>query len=353
MNNEVLYWSVMAGAILLGIVFTVIYYFARYYVKFDSDDKEIAPSLKNKENKKGPTDLRQALKLTREGFWGRFSKDSLDTNVELNLDGIEEALYSSDIGPQTAQRIFARLTEEFSGKPVEADSLRQSIRNILLQMMSSDKISKDLWTASSDTIPQVWMIVGVNGAGKTTTIGKLASQAQMKNKKVLIIAGDTYRAAADSQLAVWAKRSGTEIFISNQTKDPAAVSYSGLEYAKAHGFDLVIIDTAGRLHTQDHLMEELKKVKRVLSKLEPSAPDETILVVDANNGQNALAQAKTFNEALGLTGVILTKMDGTSKGGVVFGIVDEMGLPIPFIGVGEAIDDLRPFSAKEFVESII
>jgi fused signal recognition particle receptor len=197
------------------------------------------------------------------------------------------------------------------------------------------------------------MIVGVNGAGKTTTIGKLARRIAQSGRKVLVAAGDTFRAAAGDQLKVWTERAQVEIFSPDNVTDPSAVAYQAIERGKTEGVDVVIIDTAGRLHTQKNLMEELKKMQRVMTKLIPDAPHETLLVLDANSGQNALIQAREFNQALGVTGVVLTKLDGTAKGGVAVGLACELGLPIKLIGVGEGIEDLRRFSPQEFVDSIL
>jgi fused signal recognition particle receptor len=195
-------------------------------------------------------------------------------------------------------------------------------------------------------------VVGVNGAGKTTSIGKIAGQLAHSGKRVLVAAGDTFRAAAGNQLKTWTDRAQVEIFSPEGVTDPSAVAFDAVSKGKAQGYDVVIVDTAGRLHTQSNLMEELKKMKRVITKVIPEAPHETLIVLDANSGQNALMQAREFHKALGLTGVVLTKMDGTAKGGVAVGLAHELKIPIRLIGVGEKIGDLRPFSVKEFVESI-
>ncbi len=194
--------------------------------------------------------------------------------------------------------------------------------------------------------------MGVNGAGKTTSIGKIAARLAQDGKRVLVAAGDTFRAAAESQLKVWTERAQVEIFSPQGVNDPSAVAFDAVAKAKAQNYDVVLIDTAGRLHTQVNLMEELKKVQRVIKKVIPEAPHETLLVLDGNSGQNALIQAKQFHQALQVTGIVLTKMDGSSKGGVAVGIAYEIKVPIRFIGIGEKVQDLRPFSAKEFVDSI-
>jgi fused signal recognition particle receptor len=236
-------------------------------------------------------------------------------------------------------------------------TLREEMLSIfnksLGNLVSESDLLKRLSFSQSESIPSVWMIVGVNGAGKTTSIGKLAHMLAQSQKKVLIAAGDTFRAAAGGQLKVWADRAQVDIFSPEGVTDPSAVAFDALSKAKAGGYDVVIIDTAGRLHTQANLMEEIKKVKRVMQKIVPESPHETLIVLDANQGQNALQQAKEFHQALGLTGVILTKLDGTAKGGVAVGVAYEVDLPIKLIGVGEKIQDLRSFSPEEFVDSIL
>jgi fused signal recognition particle receptor len=296
--------------------------------------------------------LEEALSQTKKSFWGRISGsltgDSLDKG---NLEDIEEILYTSDLGPKTVQRLFSSMESKI--KPgMTGEELRQVLRSEMIHIFAETKQESDSFLIKPDELT-VWMVVGVNGAGKTTTIGKLASQLQHQGKKVLIAAGDTFRAAADEQLKVWSERANVEIFSPDNVKDPSAVAFDAVNKAKAKGFDVVIIDTAGRLHTQKNLMEELKKVKRVMEKVVPTAPHEVILVLDANSGQNALVQAEQFHQALGVTGVILTKMDGSAKGGVAVGIACDVGLPVRMIGVGESVEDLRVFSPQSFVDSII
>jgi fused signal recognition particle receptor len=347
---------------VVGVGSTVIYYFARYWIKTDADDKELLtqkpisigaePAVKAAPK---PKQVRAALESTRETLWGRLSRLTFVGELKPQLrNEIEEILYTSDLGPNTAEFFLSRLDQDLSrAEKNNADHVRSALRSEM-QNIFQETAAKDLWArVEGEKKSAVWMIVGVNGAGKTTTLGKLASLAKSKNLKTLIVAGDTFRAAADSQLKVWAERAGSEIFNPENIKDPSAVAYSGLERAKAVGAELVLIDTAGRLHTQDHLMQELQKMKRVMSKIYPEAPHETLLVIDANAGQNALVQARQFHEAVGLTGVIITKMDGSAKGGVALGIVHELKIPVVYIGIGEAIEDLRPFNASEFIEAII
>lgn len=300
-----------------------------------------------------PANLQSALGPTKDAFWGRI-KGLFSQLTTPQLEEVEEILYSSDLGPKTVQRLMASVGDQLTNR--ELKSL-DSLRAVLLKEMQSIVYpvhapfeGKELLNITTNK-PTVWLVVGVNGAGKTTTIGKLAGWANARGKKVLVAAGDTFRAAAASQLTVWSKRAQVEIF--EKEGAPSGVAFDAVQKAAKDGFDIVIVDTAGRLHTQANLMEELKKVKRVMEKALPGSPHETILVLDANNGQNALVQAKQFHEALGVSGVILTKLDGTAKGGVVIGLACELGLPVRAIGIGEKMEDIRAFNAKEFVDSII
>jgi fused signal recognition particle receptor len=207
-------------------------------------------------------------------------------------------------------------------------------------------------TSNQTSKPLIILVIGVNGVGKTTTVGKLAHQYRMAGKKVMLVAGDTFRAAAGEQLEIWAKRSQAEIIRQKEGSDPSAVVYDALQAARARGIDIVLIDTAGRLHTRINLMEELKKIHRTIQKEFPEGPHQTLLVLDATMGQNVISQAKIFNEALAITGIILTKLDGTAKGGIVVGICQELKIPISQIGIGEKVDDLQPFNPREFVQAI-
>ncbi|WP_295905756.1 signal recognition particle-docking protein FtsY [uncultured Bdellovibrio sp.] len=303
-------------------------------------------------------DLKEALKKTEENLFGRIrSLFKGDTNNK-HLEEIEEILYTSDLGPMTVQRLMAALEDKLSKKE-RADydtvrtALKEEIKNIFAGSHSAAPdqgiLSKIQFAAEG---PTVLMIVGVNGAGKTTSIGKISAQLAGQGKKVLVAAGDTFRAAAGGQLKVWTDRAQVEIFSPEGVTDPSAVAFDAVAKGKAQGYDVVIVDTAGRLHTQANLMEEIKKMKRVMTKVIPEAPHETLIVLDANSGQNALMQAKEFHNALTLTGAILTKMDGTAKGGVAVGLAQELQIPIKLIGVGERIQDLRTFSSQEFVDSL-
>ncbi len=262
---------------------------------------------------------------------------------------LEEILLSSDVGVKTTQKLLQNLAE------VITHSGKQDIR--LLKHFLKQELIKILETGDEPVAviepPRVILVVGINGVGKTTTLGKLAKKIRAKGQKVLLAAADTYRAAAVAQLKVWAERTGAHTLSQQEGADPAAIAYDSVKSATARGIDVVLIDTAGRLHTKVNLMEEMKKIKRVIQKARPDAPHEIYLVVDATTGQNALAQAKEFHEALGVTGIILTKLDGTAKGGIVVGIQDELKIPVRYIGVGERVEDLREFRAKEFVEALL
>lgn len=306
----------------------------------------------------GAVDLKEALKKTEENLFGRIRSLFKSEGSSKHLDEIEEILYTSDLGPVTVQRLMKALEEKLSKKEradyeTVRDALKEEIKNIFAGSHSTSLdqgiMSKIHFAAAG---PTVLMIVGVNGAGKTTSIGKISAQFASQGKKVLVAAGDTFRAAAGGQLKVWTDRAQVEIFSPEGVTDPSAVAFDAVAKGKAQGYDIIIVDTAGRLHTQANLMEEIKKMKRVMSKVISDAPHETLIVLDANSGQNALMQAKEFHSALTLTGAILTKMDGTAKGGVAVGLAQELQIPIKLIGVGERIQDLRTFSSEEFVNSL-
>ncbi|WP_413293148.1 signal recognition particle-docking protein FtsY [Bdellovibrio sp. HCB185ZH] len=303
-------------------------------------------------------DLSEALKKTEENLFGRIRSLFKSGDANQHLDDIEEILYTSDLGPVTVQRLMGALHEKLSRKEradydTVRDSLKEEIKNIFAASHSAAPaagiLSKIQFATSG---PTVLMIVGVNGAGKTTSIGKISAQLAAEGKKVLVAAGDTFRAAAGGQLKVWTDRAQVEIYSPEGVTDPSAVAFDAVAKGKVQNYDVVIVDTAGRLHTQANLMEEIKKMKRVMTKVIPEAPHETLIVLDANSGQNALMQAKEFHKSLELTGAVLTKMDGTAKGGVAVGLAQELQIPIKLIGVGERIQDLRTFSAQEFVDSL-
>lgn len=264
---------------------------------------------------------------------------------------METLLISADLGVETAQTVLNKLAESLARKQLaDGDAVYEALKSHLQSILSQN--DKPLTLETSDHSPFVILMVGVNGAGKTTTIGKLAKQFQRQGKKVMLAAGDTFRAAAVEQLHVWGERNDIPVIAQHTGADSASVIFDALQAAKARKMDILIADTAGRLHTQDNLMEELKKVKRVLQKLCPEAPHETMLILDASIGQNALVQARQFHEAIGLSGITMTKLDGTAKGGILFAIANELGIPFRYIGIGEGIEDLRPFDAAQFVGAL-
>jgi fused signal recognition particle receptor len=295
--------------------------------------------------------LRDRLRRTRHGLVsglaGLFAGRKLDDEA---LEELESRLLLADVGVDVTNHLVKRLTERVSRQQLsDIPALLQALRDELLAILS---VCQRPWQPS-ESQPYVILTVGVNGVGKTTTIGKLAKKLQNDGHSVLLAAGDTFRAAAVEQLQVWGERNRIAVIAQQSGADSASVIYDAIRAAKARQVDVVIADTAGRLHTQSNLMEELKKIKRVMGKVDPAAPHEVLLVVDASTGQNALNQAVQFHEAVGVTGLILTKLDGTAKGGIVFAIARRLGLPIRFIGVGENIEDLREFDAAEFVAALL
>lgn len=300
--------------------------------------------------KETPVPLAEKLKNTRSSLWGRMRRVFEGNSESEALDQMEEILFTSDIGPQTVENLLEKVRFDLKSAQLKNfDVVSKALKEEMASMIEPLHPSPINWNAQG---PTVVLVVGVNGVGKTTTIGKLAALWAQEGKKVLVAAGDTFRAAAAAQLKVWSERAQVEIFAPEHTKDPSGVAFEAVQKAIRDKFDVVIVDTAGRLHTQAPLMEELKKIKRVLGKALEGAPHESWIVLDANSGQNALIQAKEFNEAVSLTGAIVTKMDGTAKGGVVIGLHDEMKIPVKKIGVGEKLEDLRTFEPREFLEAI-
>lgn len=266
------------------------------------------------------------------------------------LEEIETNLLMADIGIDATRQIIDRLTDAVKRKDLaDAEALYRALQAELRALLAVSEAELQIETEHK---PYVILLVGVNGVGKTTTIGKLASQLQVLGKSVMLAAGDTFRAAAVEQLQVWGERNQVPVVAQHTGADSASVIFDALQAAKAREVDVLIADTAGRLHNKDNLMEELKKVVRVMKKIDESAPHEVMLVLDAGTGQNALAQARHFQQAVGVTGITLTKLDGTAKGGIIFAISEQLGIPIRFIGIGEGIGDLRPFRADEFVEAL-
>ncbi|MEN6437541.1 MAG: signal recognition particle-docking protein FtsY [Syntrophobacter sp.] len=295
--------------------------------------------------------LRERLHKTREKFVDRIDRlvlgrKEIDDDL---LDELEEILITSDLGVKTTEMLLRTVADKVKRKELsDPAKLREQIRDEIRSVLSVDAPPLDY---RADR-PFVVMIIGVNGVGKTTTIGKLANQLKQEKLRTMMVAGDTFRAAAVEQLTIWGERAGVPVIKQKSGSDPSAVVYDAMDAALARDVDVMLVDTAGRMHTKVNLMEELKKIQRVISKKMPAAPHEVFLVLDASTGQNALSQARLFKEGIGLTGLILTKLDGTAKGGIVAAICDELKVPVRYIGIGEGVDDLRPFDADEFTRAL-
>jgi fused signal recognition particle receptor len=297
--------------------------------------------------------LKEGLSKTHQGFVEKMDrlflgKKTVDGDF---LNELESLLFSADLGVKTSSQLIEAVQQGLKrGDLKEPEKVKTFIKQEISRILKAGE--NPLAINFSQTKPFVMMVVGVNGGGKTTTIGKIAHQYASQGKKVLVGAADTFRAAAVEQLEVWANRVGADLVKQSKGTDPSAVAFDSIHAAKARNIDLVFIDTAGRLHTKVNLMEELKKVKRIISRECPGAPHEILLVLDATTGQNAISQAKLFNEAVGVTGIALTKLDGTAKGGIIVGITEELNIPIRYVGVGEGIDDLKEFNASEFIQAL-
>ena len=290
----------------------------------------------------GLSKTRNNMEELEELFQG-YAPDSEDF-----YDELEELLVLSDVGAATAERVaYLMRKKTWEDRFRKGDEARRGLIQVLTKLLDAGDTALKL-----ETKPSVILMVGVNGVGKTTTIGKLAHQLKEEGKKVMLVAGDTFRAAAAEQLGIWAERSGADIVRHEEGSDPAAVVFDGISAAKARGCDVVIIDTAGRLHNKANLMNELAKIRRIIDRELPEADVETLMVLDATTGQNGLIQAKQFLETAGLTGIVLTKLDGTAKGGIVFAIANDLKLPVKYVGVGEGMDDLIPFDAENFVTAL-
>ena len=293
--------------------------------------------------------IAEGLKKTRDSMMGKVDAllNSFTKIDEDFFDELEESLIMADVGAVTSARICENLRKKVKEEGLsDPTAVKGALKEIIAQMLAGDE------ALNLSTKPSIILVIGVNGVGKTTTIGKLAHNLHEDGKKVLLAAADTFRAAAIDQLQIWADRAGVDLVKHGEGSDPAAVVFDAINAGKARGCDVVICDTAGRLHNKKNLMDELSKIARVIDREAPGSAKEVLLVLDATTGQNALNQAKLFQEAAGVTGIILTKLDGTARGGVVIGIKEELNIPIKYIGVGEQIDDLRPFDSKDFVEAL-
>ncbi|MCS3406736.1 signal recognition particle-docking protein FtsY [Serratia sp. AKBS12] len=324
-----------------------------------------APASEAAEELSAPAVTQEQERPSKEGFFARLKRSLIKTKQNLGsgfvglfrgkkidddlFEELEEQLLIADVGVETTRKIIESLTLHASRKQLkDAEALYGKLKEEMSEILA--KVDQPLDV--SGKTPYVILMVGVNGVGKTTTIGKLARQFQAEGKSVMLAAGDTFRAAAVEQLQVWGERNRIPVVAQHTGADSASVIFDAVQAAKARGVDVLIADTAGRLQNKAHLMEELKKIVRVMKKLDEHAPHEVMLTLDASTGQNAVSQAKLFNEAVGLTGITLTKLDGTAKGGVIFAIADQFGIPIRYIGVGEGIEDLRPFKADDFIEAL-
>lgn len=296
--------------------------------------------------------LKKGLSKTRESFAGAvdniiYGKAKIDDET---FEDLEASLVMADIGYESSMDIIDELRDKVAEERIrEPEGIKTALRTIMAEKLIKDSSENQILSRKE---PTVILVIGVNGVGKTTTIGKMAKFLKEEGKSVLLCAADTFRAAAIEQLDTWSKRSGVDIIKHEEGADPASVVFDGIHAAKARACDVLIIDTAGRLHNKKNLMDELEKINRIIDREFPAAYKESLLVLDAGTGQNALMQAKAFNEVTGLTGIILTKLDGTGKGGVIYPLQHELKLPVKWIGVGEGIDDLRPFNAEEFVAAI-
>ena len=307
-------------------------------------------------NKKSKETLDKGLEKTKESVFGKLTravagKSKIDDDV---LDNLEEVLITSDVGVETTLKIIHRIEERVArDKYVSTIELNTILREEIMALMAENNaLDNDNWELPSDHKPYVILVVGVNGVGKTTTIGKLAHQFKKAGKKVYLGAADTFRAAAVEQISIWGERVGVPVVKQQMGADPASVAFDTLQSAQANAADVVLIDTAGRLHNKVNLMNELKKIKEVMKKVTPTAPDEVMLVLDGSTGQNAFEQAKQFSAVTQITSLAITKLDGTAKGGVVIGISDQLKVPVKYIGLGEQMDDLQLFNRREFVDSL-
>ncbi len=323
----------------------------KFWKSKKEEDAKPEPSERASESKGWAEKLKSGLSKSS----GKFNEGLKDILIRKKLDKqsleeLEELLISSDMGAATAAEIVADLARDKFDKDISSEEIKIAIASKITQILRSASKPIDI---KSENHPHVLLVCGVNGSGKTTTIGKFSKQWQDEGKKVMVAACDTFRAAAIEQLEVWAKRSGCAFVKGELHSDPASVAYTAFERAKAEGIDILIIDTAGRLQNKTNLMEQLSKVVRTIKKIDEKAPHDTIIVLDATTGQNANSQVKIFKEAVDITGIIITKLDGTAKGGVLVSLAKQFGIPIHAIGMGEGIDDLKPFDAEEFANNLV
>jgi fused signal recognition particle receptor len=322
----------------------------KLFGKKDKQEEKDAPS---PDREKGIFKrLRQGLSKTRTSFTGRLDRLFLGKKeiTEDLLEELEEILFTSDIGVATTQALIASVQDQVKRKELkDPQKLKKVLRDYIISFLETPSVEHP---SPGPGEPLVIMVIGVNGVGKTTTIGKTANKFRSQGKSVMLVAADTFRAAAVEQLAIWGERVGADVIKQVTGADPSAVAFDALSAACSRKVDVVLIDTAGRLHTKVNLMEELQKIHRVIGKKLSGAPHEVWLVLDATTGQNAISQAEIFNDALGVTGIILTKLDGTAKGGIVVGISQQLKIPIKYIGIGEKVEDLRPFNSEDFVQAI-
>jgi len=338
------------------------------WFKRNQDTSTSEPAPEGKVNPSTQDEANDSERAVKQGLFTRFQRGLSKTRNQLGegigrlllgkkeidaqlFDELEVLLLSADLGIETTKAILQQLSDSLARKQLaDGDAVYSALKTHLQTML--DKGASSLTLTTPDKSPFVILMVGVNGAGKTTTIGKLAKLYQQQGKKVMLAAGDTFRAAAVEQLQVWGQRNEIAVIAQHTGADSASVIFDAVQAAKARGMDILIADTAGRLHTQGNLMDELKKVKRVIKKIDAHAPHETMLILDASIGQNALNQARQFHEEIGLTGITMTKLDGTAKGGILFAIANELAIPFRYIGLGEGIDDLRLFDTSQFVDAI-
>ena len=299
--------------------------------------------------KKEKDKMKDGLEKTRTGFWGNIMNTLTGSKIDDDLyDELEEQLILADVGGEVAIKLVDKLRDRVNEKGLKTgEQASDELRDLI-----ADEMRPEAEMDLSGT-PAVILVIGVNGVGKTTSIGKIAHRLKGEGKRVLLCAADTFRAAAADQLEIWANRAECEIVRSKEGADPGAVLFDSLAAAKARGVDVVLCDTAGRLHNKVNLMNELSKLRKIIDRETPDAAKETLLVLDATTGQNGLQQAKVFRETAGLTGIILTKLDGTAKGGICVAIAQELGVPVKYVGLGEGIDDLQPFNAEEYVKALI